>query len=101
MSGKNSIINLKLDSEGCWPDLEEKIKEGKYVHLSMLDLAFLPDGTEDGKPTLAFRFDLPDGQAVMAECTLAIMEQALSAIKTRLGMLQSNRFDLDVDQGGN
>ena len=58
------MIDLQLKGDGCWPDLVEKTKAGMSQESNEpLRIAALAGGTEDGRPSLYLRIDLPDGTA--------------------------------------
>ena len=57
---------IKLDGEGAWPDL---LDNPAVVHLANgppIQLAVLRSGMASGRPSVAIRIDLPDGQHVVA-----------------------------------
>jgi len=79
-----SIINLKLDGDGAWPDLIDR----GVIHLgndTAIGLSVLPHGMVSGKPSVMFRLDLPDGQVVCAEASWAVLAMAVRAIAARYG----------------
>lgn len=79
-----SIINLNLNGDGAWPDL---IDQG-VIHLgddTEIGLCVLPGGMTSGKPSVAFRFDLPDGSVVVAEASWTVLALAVRGIATRYG----------------
>lgn len=79
-----SIINLKLDGDGAWPDLMDR----GVIHLgddTEIGMCVLPAGMTSGRPSVAFRFDLPDGGAVMAEASWRVLATAVRAIAARYG----------------
>lgn len=61
------VINLKLNGENAWPDLQGK----SIIHMGQgapaIEMALLDNGMESGAPSLAMRFDLPDGKALIVE----------------------------------
>jgi hypothetical protein len=79
-----SIINLKLDGDGAWPDLIDK----GVIHLgddTAIGLAVLAAGMTSGRPSVMFRFDLPDGGVVCAEASWRVLAVAAQAIAARYG----------------
>ncbi len=78
-------LNIVLDREPTWPDLAEKLAQGRLHHATLAGVGGLPDGTTGGKPTVALRIDLPDGSSVVAETTLALFLSAADALRGRFG----------------
>jgi hypothetical protein len=80
-------LHLILDGEGAWPDLAEA--EAVVIHLAddaKVDLAGLARGMQSGKPSVAFRIDLPeDGHIVIWETSLALFLSAADAFKAKYG----------------
>jgi len=70
-------IDLRLDGDGAWPDLEDR----PIIHLTDIGMSGLRDGMKGGGPSIVFRLDLPDGQTVIAETSLGLLESALNALK--------------------
>jgi hypothetical protein len=81
-------IDLRLDGEGCWPDLGPLHQAGKLIDAmgndTRLGIALLRRGTVAGLPSVTFRADLPDGRAVLFETSFAVLEVAVRAIRARL-----------------
>jgi hypothetical protein len=72
-------LQVLLDGDNCWPDLKpppngKGFTEGKFV-----GIARLRKGTTSGNSTVTVRIELPDGQTVLAETTLALLNGALTA----------------------
>lgn len=83
------IVDLKFIEEGdnCWPELKEKIAEGKVVHTTdTLHVAYLQGGMKSGKGSITLRYDLPDGRVVLAETSAA----AFLAIATAIGAKENS-----------
>lgn len=79
-----SIISLKLDGDGAWPDLMDR----GVIHLgddTEIGLCVLPKGMTSGRPSVAFRLDLPDGQVVVAEASWRVLAVAVQGIAARYG----------------
>lgn len=79
-----SIINLNLNGDAAWPDLMDR----GVIHLgndTAIGLCVLPAGMASGRPSVAFRFDLPDGQVVMAEASWRVLAFAVQTIAARYG----------------
>lgn len=78
-------IKVILEGDGCWPDLAEKEKEGKFIHLPdpQMQIAALSKGMTSGKPSISIRFELPDGKTVMAETSMRLFIAAAEAFKAK------------------
>lgn len=76
-------IDIILDGDNAWSDLERK----SIIHLQdvVWKMAALPGGMSSGKPSVALRLDLPDGQVVVAETSLLALVTAVSAFVARHG----------------
>jgi len=81
------VLQVILDGEGCWPDLEEK--SFQVVHLGngapAIQMAGLHEGMTSGKPSVSIRLDLPNGTIVVAETSLALLLTAADALKAHYG----------------
>lgn len=75
------IIDLKLEGEGAWPDLKDKAVK----HVTRIGVSVLPDGMASGRPSVAFRLDLPGGDVVVAETSLRALLTTMDAIVARYG----------------
>lgn len=80
-------MNILLDGDGCWPDLKER-PEGQVLDLPIAAVAFLPGGMSSGKPSICFRFELPDGRTVLAQTSNELLQAAARAFKGRLEYLE-------------
>lgn len=69
-------LQVVLDGDNCWPKLRAGFIEGKWV-----GIARLRRGTVLGNATVTVRILLPDGQTVLAETTLALLEGAVRAFR--------------------
>lgn len=69
-------LDVIMNGDNCWPDLRKGFIEGRWV-----GIARLPNGTVQGNPTVTVRIELPDGQTVLAETTLALLSQAIRAFE--------------------
>ncbi len=79
-------INLNLNGEGAWPDMEQLINDGKLIIIpdeAAIDIAVLDDGTVSGEPSVAFRFHLPDGKVAFAQTTLRLYLLTASVIQAK------------------
>jgi hypothetical protein len=73
-------MTITLQGDNAWPDLKEK----PFVHLGNeaqpIKVAVLDGGMASGRPSVAIRLDLPDGQTVVAETTARLFCTAARAI---------------------
>lgn len=68
-------INVNLEGDGAWPDMEQLREEGKVIIIPdevAIDIAVLDDGTVSGEASMAFRFHLPDGKVAVAQTTVRL-----------------------------
>lgn len=79
------MIGMTIDLEGdnAWPDLKDK----PFMHLGQgappIKVAVLNRGMRSGKPSVALRLELPDGQTVVAETSARLFCMAARAIMAR------------------
>lgn len=77
------VMNIILE-EPAWPELLDPGR--KVVHTkTAIGVAALTGGMTSGKPSVAFRIDLPDGTTVIAETSLALFLTAADALKAKYG----------------
>ena len=78
-------IHVKLEGDGAWPDLAEKVDSVIYLlnDAPPLQIATLSDGMTSGNPSLAMRIDLPDGRTVILETSVRLFLVAAHAIEAR------------------
>lgn len=76
-------MTINLNGDGAWPDLQGKT----FVHLSggapPIQVAVLDRGMTSGRPSVALRFELPDGQTVVAETSARLFCSAARAIMAK------------------
>lgn len=84
-------INIVLDAEGVWEDLQTRPFEW-YRNVpgepeAKLSVAGLNNGLASGKPSVAIRIDRPEGEddPVVVETSLALFLSAADALKARFG----------------
>lgn len=66
--------------EPAWPDLDLT----KVVHVTEpLEITGLEHGMESGATSVAIRIDLPDGQIVIAETSLALLVVAVRGLQAK------------------
>ena len=96
-------IDLRLEGDGIWPDLKDKILLEIRASMTQLPpltgdlvllwgqkappwrMAALAHGTARGRPSVALRLDLPGGTAIIAETTLNLFLDVADALKARYG----------------
>ena len=82
-------ITLILEGDGAWPDLPEIKEAGKLTYLTDRDtnwsisMAALKEGMASGKTSLAIRIDKPDGEVVLVETSLTLMDNAIRALRIK------------------
>lgn len=82
-------IDLKLDGDGCWPDL------GDFTLAELDGVALLPDasavdsltGERKRVPALTLRLHLPDGHTVLAQVKVEMLNTILRGVHARLEYL--------------
>lgn len=79
-------LELKLDGDGCWPDLAKAQEDGLLIHLAgkPIEVALLKGGLASGAHSVAIRLDLEDGRVVMAETSAALFLAAADGIRGRI-----------------
>jgi hypothetical protein len=77
-------IDLRLDQDGCWPDIGEKSKANLLrTSEAPLGMALLTDGMRSGRPSVSLRIDLPDGQLVFIQTSLRLLAAAVRTMEVR------------------
>ena len=80
------VLKLHLDGDGAFADLADRrdqiieLDEGSVMHI-----AGLAGGMASGRPSVMFRFDLPDGRVVIAQTSLALFQVAAAGLTGRYG----------------
>lgn len=76
-------MTINLEGDNGWPDLRGK----PVVHLGNdakpIQIAVLDGGMTSGRPSVALRFELPDGTTVIAETTARLFVTAARAIHAK------------------
>ena len=84
-------LTIDLNGDNAWPDLRGK----PFIHLGNdappIQVALIDHGMASGRPSIAIRLDLPDGQTVIAETTARLFVSAARGIESRY----PNLFDGD------
>lgn len=75
-------MKIILEGDGCWPDLADnpnliEVKDGN------MEVALLDKGMASGRPSVAFRIDLPDGKIVFAQTTARLFCMAAKAFMAK------------------
>jgi hypothetical protein len=79
------VLKLKMEGDGAWPDMVDKLTEGKVIRSEDIELAVLKGGMASGKPSIAIRINLDDDSVVFAETSLALFLSAADAFKAKYG----------------
>lgn len=82
-------LSVSPDAEGAWPELADKT----ILHVQSFAIGGLAGGMASGKPSVSIKFDLPNGQVVFAETSLALMDTAVAAIHARHFVPQTDWSD--------
>lgn len=80
------ILKVIAEGDGVWPDLVSRMDD--VIHLKdedVIQVSALSAGMESGRPSVAFRFDLPDGQVVIAETSVRLFLVAAEILRARYG----------------
>jgi hypothetical protein len=78
-----NIIELTLDGDSAWPDIDPATFI--YVAETTIGVTVRPGGMASGREAVAFRFTLPDGRDVIAETSWRAVAAATLAIAGRYG----------------
>lgn len=70
-------LDIQLEGDGCWPDLQNKPFDTGVVKSA----AYLHHGTVSGNPTVSLRIQCEDGRIVIAETTVKLFLAAAAAFK--------------------
>lgn len=81
-------LDVILEGDNCWPDLNQKKADGKLISLMgndipVIGIARLAHGMHSGKSSVVIRIDLPNGQTIMTETSLALFCQAADLMRIR------------------
>jgi len=80
------ILKVIAEGDGVWPDLANRMDD--VIHLKdddVIQVSGLSAGMTSGRPSVAFRFDLPDGQVVIAETSVRLFLAAAEILRARYG----------------
>ncbi len=81
------IMKVILE-EPTWPDLADKRDQLTWLNGNddlPIQIGALEGGMRGGAPSVAIRFDLPDGRIVVAETSLKLFQMANAALLGRFG----------------
>lgn len=70
---------LHQDDPAPYPDLDAD----KIISVEQVDIFVLDAGTQSGRPSVALKIDLPDGQTVVAQTTARLFCTHARAIMAR------------------
>ena len=73
-------LTIKLNGDGAWPELRDHhvIEPAKPIEVAVLEM-----GMSSGRPSVAIRIDLPDGQVVVAQTSARLFCAAGRAIAAK------------------
>lgn len=81
-------IKMILDGDRAWPELQGV----DFHHVTeTMQIALLKKGMQSGKSSVAIRLDLPNGEVVVAETSLALFVSTARAFEAR-----DEAFDQDT-----
>jgi hypothetical protein len=78
-------LRVNLDGDNAWPDLADKMDQVLHLRDPDWTLVALPGGMTSGSTSVALRINLPDGQVVICETSLAIWLASARALAGRYG----------------
>lgn len=78
---------LKLDGDNAWPDLRDRDFHHLGRDAKAIEVAVLAAGMVSGKPSVALRFELPNGEIVVAETSAVLFVSAARAIAAKFPSL--------------
>jgi hypothetical protein len=76
-------IIIEPNGDGAWPDLKDRPFHHLAEGAAPIRVAFLDGGMRSGRPSVAIRLDLPDGQTVVAETSGRLFAAAARALKAK------------------
>ena len=86
-------MTIKLDGDNAWPELQHRKRTAHGLGLDQLlwlgneaapiQVTVLDVGMASGRPSVAIRFDLPDGSTVVSETSARLFCTAARAIMAR------------------
>lgn len=79
------VLKLNMEGDGCWQDLQTLFASRHLRHSENIEMAVLALGMTSGKPSVAIRINLDEGDVVIAETSLALFLSAADAFKAKYG----------------
>jgi hypothetical protein len=76
-------LDIIMDGDGCWPDLIRSGGKVGDVDAELVAAALLIGGMQSGKSSVTLRLRMPDGNAVLAQTSLDLLEAAVRAFRGR------------------
>lgn len=73
----NADVTIVRQGEPPWSDIDPE----RLIHQTDLRVAILEGGMASGAPSVALRFDLPDGEVLIAETSLATFTSVMAAAR--------------------
>lgn len=68
-------IKIHVDGDNVWPDLRNK----RVLAGEVTGVALLPEGMQSGLASVSYRIQLPTGEVVIAQTSLALLVGAAKA----------------------
>lgn len=72
-------MTINFEGDGAWPDLKGK----EIINVEHIKVTVLEMGMASGRPSVAFRLDLPDGRVVIAQTSARLFLQSAKLIEAR------------------
>lgn len=72
-------LEIHLNGDNCWPDLQER----EHSAGVLVGLALLQAGTVKGAPTVTLRIHTDDGQVVLAQTTARLLLTAAGMVAAK------------------
>lgn len=76
---------VAVDGDNAWPDLAERYEKGEVIDAGVNGITALPNGTSEGRCSIALRIELPDGKTVIAQTTARLLATAIKGLEARHG----------------
>jgi hypothetical protein len=74
-------LTILPNGDGAWPDLQDQVDKGTLLEpVGNIEIAFLDFGMASGRPSVAIRFNLPDGRTVLAQTSARLFASAGRAL---------------------
>ena len=79
------VLKLNMEGDGCWQDLHTLFASRHLRRSESIEIAVMEKGMTSGKPSVAIRVNLDEGDVVIAETSLALFLSAADAFKGKYG----------------